>query len=534
MVNLAHVCLTDGGLLSCFWVCLSGPVSSRVLCARVSVVVRMKHYKFLEQVFAKVCHVIGVVRVLYADDSDSDSKISRICTLREVVQEIVDSEAVAESIDFALANKGQLGDWEVANLHCMNRMYKRLRGLPIDLVSGLVKARVACRMKWMSFCQGNEPARSVLECLADVVRLSSEAAAMKVEDLGAASKYDVMLGAYDGDLTTKKMDEVFTDMGAFFRQFAGEVINRQSSSEAHPAKTVASDKQMALCRHIASAVGGGLLEAMCSHRKMDLLSEEGVASSVKRSADDYGECDYRLALRDVLENVGKFLYCSNLPQKWKHQPVGGCPGSMMYEAQGLLMSRHLLRDRGFISFILPAMKKLLSIRGKAADVDNIYAHLTEVQPNMLLEKSDEVSSLAHVMLRYALEKEIINDDLKVSELPDAWAQGMKYYFDSVPSDDKEGFMQDDYWVSGIFGYVPCRVVSSVAASQIFAAIKNSKVDVCGGVENGDFSGVVGWLNKHIYSHGGRYSSTTLLKKITGKRVDVDSYKNYLIGRYLSM
>ncbi|KAF2281982.1 hypothetical protein GH714_042806 [Hevea brasiliensis] len=186
-------------------------------------------------VFTKVNHVIGVVRVLYADDSDFDCKVSRICTLREVVQEIVDSEVVAEAIDFALANKGQLGDWEVANLHCINRIYRRLRGLPINLVSCLVKARVTCRAKWALFCQGDESARNVLECLADVVKLSSEAAAMKVEDLGAASKYDVMLGAYDGDLTTKKMDEVFTDMGAFFRQFAGEVMNRQSgSSEAYP------------------------------------------------------------------------------------------------------------------------------------------------------------------------------------------------------------------------------------------------------------------------------------------------------------
>ncbi|WP_041651437.1 gluzincin family metallopeptidase [Anaplasma centrale] len=494
----------------------------------------MKHYRFLEQVFARVCHIAGAVRVLHSDDSDFDCKVGRICTLREVVQEIVDSEVVAEAVDSALANKGQLGDWEVANLHCMSRMYRRLRGLPVDLVSSLIRAKVACRARWVLFCQGDESVHSVLEDLADVVKLSSEVAAIKAEDLGAASKYDVMLGAYDGDLTTKKMDEVFTDMGAFFRQFAGEVMSRQGNSEGHPAKIVASDKQAALHRHIAEAIGGGMLEAVCAHRKMGLLSEEGVAGSVRSTNGCGEECDYRLALRDALENTGKFLYCSNLPQKWKHQPVGGCPGGIMYEAQGLLMSCHLLRDRGFISFILPAMRKFFSIRGKAADVDSIYSHLTEVQPNMLLGKSDEVSSLAHIMLRYALEKEIINDDLKVSDLPDAWAQGMRYYFDSVPSDDREGFMQDDYWVSGIFGYVPCRVVASVAASQIFSAIKNNRVDVCGGIESGDFSGIIGWLSKHVYSHGGRYSSTTLLKKITGKRVDVDSYKDYLIGRYLSM
>ncbi|MCU7611515.1 gluzincin family metallopeptidase [Anaplasma capra] len=495
----------------------------------------MRHYRFLEQVFAKVRHLSDATRVLYFDDSDFDDRVSRVCTLREVVQEIVDSEMVSEAINSALANKGQLGDWEVANLHCMHRMYKHFKGLPVDLMCSLTRATAACRAKWMLFYRGDEPARSVLECLSDVVKLSSDVAAIRAGNLGAASKYDVMLGAYDGDLTTKKMDEVFTDMGAFFRQFAGEVMDKQSNNEPYPLKVVAVDKQVALHRHIADAMGGGLPEVVCSRMQMGVLSEEGVVCSVQQGdVDDCGECDYRFALRDALENAGKFLYCSNLPQKWKHQPVGGCSGSVMYEAQGALMSYHIFRDRGFIAFMLPAMKKLFSLRGKAADVDNIYSYFTEVRPSMLLGKSDEVSSLAHIMLRYALEKEIINDNLKVSDLPDAWAQGMRYYFDSVPSDDREGFMQDDFWVSGIFGYMPCKVMASIAAAQIFSAIKNNKVDVCSGLEHGDFSGIIAWLNKHIYSHGGRYSSTTLLKKITGKRVDVDAYKNYLIGRYLSM
>ncbi|WP_236708260.1 hypothetical protein [Anaplasma phagocytophilum] len=54
------------------------------------------------------------------------------------------------------------------------------------------------------------------------------------------------------------------------------------------------------------------------------------------------------------------------------------------------------------------------------------------------------------------------------------------------------------------------------------------------IESGDFSGLTAWLSKYIYSHGGRYSSTTLLKKITGRRIDVDAYKNHLVNRYLSM
>ncbi|SCV61537.1 Putative metalloprotease YpwA [Anaplasma phagocytophilum] len=89
-------------------------------------------------------------------------------------------------------------------------------------------------------------------------------------------------------------------------------------------------------------------------------------------------------------------------------------------------------------------------------------------------------------------------------------------------------------MSGCFGYLPSKVLGAIAATQIFSYIDDPKVAVLENIESGDFSGLTAWLSKYIYSHGGRYSSTTLLKKITGRRIDVDAYKNHLVNRYLSM
>ncbi|MGN7678890.1 MAG: carboxypeptidase, partial [Anaplasma sp.] len=153
----------------------------------------MKHYKFLEKVFAKICHLGDVVRMLCLSSLDVESRVHRVCTLQEIRQEILDSDMVSDAIGTALSNKGQLSDWEVANLHCMNRMYKCLRGIPVDLMHNLFKVRVECKSKWASFCLGEEPIQNVLECFADVIKLSSEMAAVKAEDLGVSNKYDVML-----------------------------------------------------------------------------------------------------------------------------------------------------------------------------------------------------------------------------------------------------------------------------------------------------------------------------------------------------
>ncbi|QJC27396.1 thermostable carboxypeptidase 1 [Anaplasma platys] len=494
----------------------------------------MKHYKFLEQIFAKVRNISDVIDGLCYGGAVDQDVTDRIRTLQEIRQEIIDSDVVASAINTSLSSKGQLSDWEVANLHCMNRMHKNQKGIPASLITSLTEARMKCRNSWMVFREGDEPSNGVMQLLGDVVQLSREVAAIKSEDLGFASRYDALLKIYDGDFDTKRIDEAFTDAGAFFRQFYGEVLEKQNSGKVRASKSISKaitcDKQRMLHECLVSAMCEGIAVADmtggytgCS---VDWFEWAGGVSC--------HEEDYRIGLRGAMESVGHALYKANLPQKWKSQPIGGFAGNVMYEAQGALMSCHLLRDNRFLEFVFPTVKKLFSLRGRAADVENLQMYLSEVKTDLLLERSDEVTSLAHVMLRYALEKEMINGDLEVSELPDAWAQGMRYYFDSVPSDDREGFLQDEYWVSGVFGYLPGKVLGAVAATQIYSSMANHKVDVLSRVEKGDFSALVGWLCRYVYSNGARYSSTMMLKKITGRRIDMDAYKNHLVSRYLSM
>ena len=501
------------------------------MCERVSVVVYMKHYKFLEQIFAKIRNISSVVDELCKGMLSIPDCANKIRTLQEIRQELIDSDVVADALSSSLSSKGQLSDWEVANLHCMSRMHKNLRNVPSELTSSLTIAKVNCKNAWMSFKESGEDPSDTKRYLADVVKLSSEIASAKSSDIGVGSRYDVMLKMHDGDLDSKRIDEAFTDIGAFFRQFFGEVLEKQSSNKVHVAKSVSSDKQRALHDSLMPFICEGL--ASNNDKKLDELGYYECGHRESWGASYY-EDDYRVGLRGALESAGYALYLHGLPKKHEDLPVGGFAGSVMYEAQGQLMSSHVLRDNRFLEFVSPMLKKLLSLRGKAADISNIQLYLSQIKPDVLLRKSDEVSMIAHIMLRYALEKELINGDLNVDDLSDAWAQGMKYYFDVVPQNDSEGFLQDGYWVSGIFGYIPSKLLGAIAATQIFSAIQEHRTDILSKISAGDFTDLVAWLCKYIYSHGGRYSSTMILKKITGRRVDVDSYKNHLVSRYLSM
>ena len=71
----------------------------------------------------------------------------------------------------------------------------------------------------------------------------------------------------------------------------------------------------------------------------------------------------------------------------------------------------------------------------------------------------------HVILRYRLERALLDGDMTLDELPAAWNDGMKELLGIVPPTDREGCLQDVHWYDGAWGYFHvypgCYVGSSV-------------------------------------------------------------------------
>ncbi|KJV69014.1 gluzincin family metallopeptidase [Candidatus Neoehrlichia procyonis] len=489
----------------------------------------MKHYKFLEQVFSRINNIDDTIRLLECSTMDLDSKIERINTLQEIRYEIITDDMIDEMINFSLNNKKKLNDWELANLNHMHRAYQHNKNVPVNLIKDLFKAKVNCGQQWELFRNKNSSLKDVMGNLSEVVKLVSDMSSIRSTSLKMNNKYDAVLSMYDADLSEKKIDEVFTDIGAFLRQFVHEAIEKQNHSRVYYAKSVDEDKQKAFGNYCLSLFGIQndviFTKASCNN----YVVKEKYEFIVR-----YDELNYKCGIENLLKNIGYFLYELNLPKQWANQLVGRYSGSIMYEAQGMLMSCHLMHDKGFINYIAPSVKKFLSLRGKVSSCENIYSYFTRIQPSTLFDESDEVTFLAHVMLRYTLEKEMINDDLQVKDLPDAWFQGIKYYFNLTSNDDFDQLMQDGYWINGLFGYIPCMAISAIVAAQIFDTIKKCDTEILEEVSKGNFKNLFIWLSKNLHSYGAKYNSMALLQKVTKQSLNVDFYKNYLINKYLNI
>jgi carboxypeptidase Taq len=242
--------------------------------------------------------------------------------------------------------------------------------------------------------------------------------------------------------------------------------------------------------------------------------------------------DLFTGLLAAVHETGHALYDLGVPQEWRTQPLGRDRGIALEESQSLLFEMLVCRGRPFITWLKPLIEKHFAVSGPEWEVDNLLRRLTRVQRRMIRVDADELTYPLHVMLRYAIEKDLLDGRLAVRDLPEAWNQGMADRLDVRPATDTEGCLQDVHWAHGSFGYFPSYVIGTVIAAQLFDSLRAQTPDVDSQIAAGDFSGLNGWLATNVHGHGARLPLQDLMKAATGKPLTATSLLRHLEARYV--
>jgi carboxypeptidase Taq len=246
----------------------------------------------------------------------------------------------------------------------------------------------------------------------------------------------------------------------------------------------------------------------------------------------YDEDDFTSAMMAVLHETGHAMYERGRPAAWRYQPVGETPGLGMHESQSLIVEMQASRSREFIEWVSPIARETFSGQGNAWSPDNLYRLSTRVSRSFIRVDADEVTYPAHVILRYRLERAMIDGDLDAKDLPVAWDDGLKQLLGVSPPDDSQGCLQDIHWYCGMWGYFPTYTIGAMAAAQLFARAKREVTNIESGLAVGDFGPLMRWLREKVHGLGARYTTNEILEKATGRALDPSAFKTHLNTRYL--
>ena len=493
----------------------------------------MTAYRELEARFKRLSELGEAEAVLHWDSAvmmpagGAEARAGQIAALKLLRHEAMAAPELAALLDEAEAGAPALDEWQAANLELMRRRWRHANALSAELVEALSRATSASEMAWREARKADDFA-ALAPHLARVVALVREMAAAKAEAFGT-TPYDALLDGYEPGLTAAGFEPLFEDLEDFLPGFLAETIARQAKAPTlEPEGPFPIAAQRELGHELMALLGFDF-----DHGRLDESHHPftgGVPDDV-RITTRYTEQGFSEALMAILHETGHAMYERGLPAAWRGQPVGEARGMAMHESQSLVVEMQACRGPEFIAHLAPRLRRAFAAEGPAWEAGNLCRLYQRVERGLIRVQADEVSYPLHVILRYRLERALLDGTLDVDGLPGAWAEGMERLLGVVPPDDRTGCLQDIHWPGGEFGYFPTYTLGAVAAAQLFAAATAAEPDILPGLARGDFAPLTGWLRTNVHALGSLLPFDDLLARATGRGLDAEVFKRHLTTRY---
>ncbi|WP_017349443.1 carboxypeptidase M32 [Pantoea sp. A4] len=426
------------------------------------------------------------------------------------------------------AAQEDLNDIERANLYEMKRAWQQATLLPASLVEAKSIAGSRCEHAWRQQRPANDW-QGFAANLKDVVRLSREEAQLRAEANGT-SRYDALLDLFEPGMTSAKLDITFGELKSWLPDLLQRVVAKQSQHPlVQPQGPFAIEAQRDLGLSIMKTLGFDF-----QHGRLDVSAHPfcgGVPEDV-RITTRYKDDHFLSAMMGVIHETGHARYEQNLPKTWRGQPVALARSTAVHESQSLFMEMQLGRSREFLQFILPQVTRLLGAQ-PALETENFIRLTQQVKPGFIRVDADELSYPAHVILRYEIERALIEGEIEVEDIPALWDEKMQQSLGlDTRGNYRDGPMQDIHWTDGAFGYFPTYTLGAIYAAQLFQSVELAIPQLRDLLVQGELDAVFDWLQQNIWQHGSRFPTDQLLRNATGNTLDTSCFRRHLERRYL--
>ncbi|MCP5048222.1 MAG: carboxypeptidase M32, partial [bacterium] len=212
-------------------------------------------------------------------------------------------------------------------------------------------------------------------------------------------------------------------------------------------------------------------------------------------------------------------------------PFGEALSYGFHESQSRLWENQVARRRSFWHHFYPILQEMFKERLGSMDREGFYKMVNTVTPSLIRVEADEVTYSLHIMIRFEIEKMLIDGNLSVNDLPEVWDQKMDDYLGIRPKDYKDGVMQDIHWSMGLFGYFPTYALGNLYAVPIMNQAYVDIPDLENKIQNADLVPLRDWLKENIHSKGRRFPAEDLIFQLTGTKLTAEPYMDYLEKKY---
>lgn len=345
------------------------------------------------------------------------------------------------------------------------------------------------------------------------------------------NKYDTLLNRYEEGMTVEKLDKIFGEL----KDGIIDILNKIENSGKVVSKDFfigdfSKEKQEKFAKFVLNKMGydfeaGRLDESM--HPFTISFGNKDV-----RITTNYNN-DFTSCLYSCIHEGGHGIFDQSVPDDLQKTGLDTSLSMSIHESQSRFYENIIGRSKEFWTYFFDYAKYEFK-EFKDVSFEEFYDGINYVKPSLIRTEADELTYSLHIIIRYEIEKALINGNLDIDNVKEAWNAKYKEYLGVEPQNDSEGILQDIHWSDGSFGYFPSYALGNLYGAQMLKVMESDYKEVYEDIKKGELLGIKKWLNENVHKYGAMYTPGEIIKLISGEELNPKYFITYLRNKFLDI
>lgn len=478
----------------------------------------------------KIAHLNSAIALLswdqeiYMPEKGSSVRAQQFSTLSTLVHEM-STEAKFENLVNYLLAKSSFGFKETRNLEETKESIEQNKKLSSEFIQKSAITRSEAFQAWEN-ARRKENYQVFAPTLKKIVELERE----KAEYLGyIKNPYDSLLNLYEKKLTVAKLENIFKEVKQQIVPLIKQIKNQNQVDDSFLHQFFDKDKQFDFSIEVLKLMGYDFKagrQDISTHPFTINFNAQDVRVTTRINQNDISE-----VIWSTIHEGGHGLYEQGLLPNHYGLPSGEYVSLGIHESQSRIWENNLGRGKHWWEHIYPKLQSVFPQQLSSVSLDEFYKAINKVEPSLIRTSSDELTYHVHVMIRYEIEKALLEGNVEVEDLEVVWNEKYTDYLGVTPKKPTEGILQDIHWSHGSLGYFPTYSLGSFYAAQFYAQAKKDIGNLEVQLRNGEVSEFLLLMRKNIHQHGKLFGADQLCEKFTGETLNIKHFVTYAKEKY---
>ncbi|MFX1325934.1 MAG: carboxypeptidase M32, partial [Promethearchaeota archaeon] len=413
-----------------------------------------------------------------------EGRSKQVSLIQQLIHQRETSDKVGKLIKEA--EKEHLNEIDSAMLREIKRDYTLATKLPEKLVMEIAETSILAAKEWR-----DARTKSDFSIFEDLLVKTVELQREKAEKLGThPDLYSTLIDLYEPGATYDWIANIFNPI----RPKLIEFVKKLNASPDQPddsifQKSYDENKQLELSSKVIEKLGfdfGYGRQDRVTHPFTTSLAALDVRITT-RTTEPFPDC-----ITSTIHEYGHAIYEMGI-KKELHDTILGSGTSMgIHESQSRMWENIVGRSKEFWLFWYPTFQKYFPENLKDYPLEEFHRAMNIVKPSFIRVNADEVTYGLHIILRFEIEKDLIEDKIQVNELPEIWNSKFEELLGIVPPNDAKGVLQDVHWSMGSIGYFPSYFLGNLYAAQIYNTALQKLPSLPEDYKKGEFSNLLSY------------------------------------------